>query len=102
MRSPPRRTRLRALAAGFPLVFGGDLNLRPRTSPALFDALERAHGLIGVTAPAAIDHLLTAGLADAGEAEVLPAGWREMADRHTGLLLRLSDHSPVARELVLP
>jgi endonuclease/exonuclease/phosphatase family metal-dependent hydrolase len=90
------------LAAGFPLVFGGDLNLRPRTSPALFEYLESNHGLIGVTAPTAIDHLLTTRLADVGDAEVLPAGWREMADRNTGLLLRLSDHSPVARELVLP
>ena len=32
-------------AAGLPLIFGGDLNLRPRTSPEAFAELERRHGL---------------------------------------------------------
>ena len=89
------------LAGEQPLLFGGDLNLRPKTSPTLFEALEQGHGLTGVTAPSAIDHLLTARIARPGDPEVPPAGWREIADPGSGLLLRLSDHSPVARELVV-
>jgi len=90
---------LRAAAAatewadGAPLLFGGDLNLRPAESPEVFDRLREELGLDGPTAPDAIDHLLSRGL------EVLeaPAAWP--AERRElpldGLALRLSDHAPV-------
>ncbi len=80
-------------AGGAPLLFGGDLNLRPRQSPQTFSELEERFGLRAPTGPDAIDHLLARGL------EVLepPARWpperREL--RAGGLALRLSDHAPV-------
>jgi endonuclease/exonuclease/phosphatase family metal-dependent hydrolase len=82
-----------AFARERPLVFGGDLNLRPAESP-LFEELERRFGLAGPTAPDAIDHLLARGL-DVIEP---PRPWltaqRELPAEH-GLRLRLSDHAPV-------
>jgi hypothetical protein len=81
-------------AAGAPLLFGGDLNLRPAESPDPFADLERRFGLTGPTGPDAIDHLLTRGL----EAIEPPTRWpgerREV--ECGGLALRLSDHAPVA------
>jgi endonuclease/exonuclease/phosphatase family metal-dependent hydrolase len=81
-------------AAGRPLVFGGDLNLRPATSPRVFERLREEFGLEGpATAPDAIDHVFCRGL------EVLdpPAKWppekRELPLE--GRALRLSDHAPV-------
>jgi endonuclease/exonuclease/phosphatase family metal-dependent hydrolase len=80
-------------AAGAPLLFGGDLNLRPGENPEVFDRLRAELGLEGPTAPDAIDHLLSRGL------EVLepPTAWpperRELP--LDGLALRLSDHAPV-------
>lgn len=80
-------------AAGSPLIFGGDLNLRPAEDPGVFAHLEADFGLSGTTGPRAIDHLLTRGL------EVLeaPSAWaperRELP--LDGRALRLSDHSPV-------
>lgn len=75
-----------------PLVFGGDLNLRPRET-TVYETLERDVGLAQPTAPSALDHLLVRGL------EILqpPAAWpperREVCvDR---LAVRLSDHPPV-------
>jgi endonuclease/exonuclease/phosphatase family metal-dependent hydrolase len=82
-----------AWAEGAPLIFGGDLNLRPAENPAVFERLGEEFGLTGPTAPGAIDHLLTRGL------EVLepPMPWpperRELP--LDGRALRLSDHSPV-------
>jgi endonuclease/exonuclease/phosphatase family metal-dependent hydrolase len=76
-----------------PLIFGGDLNLRPAEDPAAFARLREDFGLAAPTAPRAIDHLLTRGL------EVLepPAQWpperRELP--LDGRALRLSDHAPV-------
>jgi endonuclease/exonuclease/phosphatase family metal-dependent hydrolase len=76
-----------------PLVFGGDLNLRPAEDPAAFERLREDFGLAAATAPRAIDHLLTRGL------DVLdpPAAWppqrRELP--LDGRALRLSDHAPV-------
>jgi endonuclease/exonuclease/phosphatase family metal-dependent hydrolase len=76
-----------------PLIFGGDLNLRPAEQPAVFERLREDFGLAAPTAPRAIDHLLTRGL------EVLepPAQWpperRELP--LDGRALRLSDHAPV-------
>ena len=87
-------------AGDAPLIFGGDLNLRPDTDPALFSALEHAHGLRGPTSAGAIDHLLHRGLA----ALEAPTAWaserREAQDPTAGekdaaLAIRLSDHAPV-------
>ena len=47
-------------ADGAPLLFGGDLNLRPAESPAIFAELEERFGLAGTTAPDAIDHCSSA------------------------------------------
>jgi endonuclease/exonuclease/phosphatase family metal-dependent hydrolase len=76
-----------------PLIFGGDLNLRPAEHPAIFERLREEFELAAPTAPRAIDHLLSRGL------EVLepPAAWpperRELP--LDGRALRLSDHAPV-------
>ncbi len=90
---------LRAAAAAVewagdaPLLFGGDLNLRPAEDPATFERLESEFGLAGATAPKAIDHLLSRGL----EAITAPTPWAgERRERpHGELRLRLSDHDPV-------
>ena len=103
-------------ARGRPLVLGGDLNLRPRSSSIPVGLGDR-FGLAPPTAPDAIDHLLVRGL------EVLdaPRRWaperRELpfADpgsrtaaiavdpRGSGALrLRLSDHAPVEGLFALP
>jgi endonuclease/exonuclease/phosphatase family metal-dependent hydrolase len=80
-------------AGAAPLVFGGDLNLRPAEVPAVFERLREDFGLAAPTGPKAIDHLLTRGL------EVLeaPTAWpperRELP--LDGRALRLSDHAPV-------
>lgn len=80
-------------AGSAPLVFGGDLNLRPAEQPAVFERLREDFGLAAPTGPQAIDHLLTRGL------EVLepPTAWppqrRELP--LDGRALRLSDHAPV-------
>ena len=80
-----------------PLVFGGDLNLRPITS-SIFGELERRFGFTGPTAPDAIDHILARGL----RALEPPHRWlterREVRFEEPGrpsLRLRLSDHAPV-------
>ena len=86
-------------AAGAPLIFGGDLNLRPAEDPVAFERLRQDFGLAAPTAPRAIDHLLTRGL------EVLepPAAWpperRELP--LDGRALRLSDHAPVQARFAL-
>jgi Endonuclease/Exonuclease/phosphatase family len=76
-----------------PLLFGGDLNLRPRQSPEAFEALAERFSLRAPTGPDAIDHLLARGL----EVVSAPAPWaaerRELDEG--GLALRLSDHAPV-------
>ncbi len=80
-------------AGSAPLIFGGDLNLRPAEHPAVFERLREDFGLTAATEPRAIDHLLSRGL------EVLepPAAWpparRELP--LDGRALRLSDHAPV-------
>jgi endonuclease/exonuclease/phosphatase family metal-dependent hydrolase len=82
-----------AWAEDAPLVFGGDLNLRPADTDE-FAELERRHELRRATGPGAIDHILARGLrvADA------PAAWPpEEREVHVdGLRVRLSDHAPVA------
>jgi endonuclease/exonuclease/phosphatase family metal-dependent hydrolase len=76
-----------------PLLFGGDLNLRPGRNPEVFAELAERHGLSGPTAPDAIDHLLARGMAVLAQ----PTRWeperREI--EQDGLALRLSDHAPV-------
>jgi endonuclease/exonuclease/phosphatase family metal-dependent hydrolase len=76
-----------------PLLFGGDLNLRPAEDPGVFAVLRENFGLGGDTGPQAIDHLLSRGL----EATAPPASWppqrREVPEGDRAL--RLSDHAPV-------
>jgi endonuclease/exonuclease/phosphatase family metal-dependent hydrolase len=95
-------------ARGRPLVFGGDLNVRPRSS-SVFWELEHRFQLSGPTAADAIDHLLVRGL------EVLEPPHRWPPERHElpleeagstalqpALRLRLSDHAPVEALFGLP
>ncbi|MGH2976676.1 MAG: endonuclease/exonuclease/phosphatase family protein [Solirubrobacterales bacterium] len=83
----------RAWAGEDPLLFGGDLNLRPAEDAALFTALRDRFGLAGTTGPGAIDHLLSRGLRIATQPMTWPAERRELL--RDGLALRLSDHAPV-------
>jgi hypothetical protein len=89
------------LAGARPLIFGGDLNLRPARSPELFERLAAEHGLAPPTPGDAIDHLLVRGL----EVVEAPAQWeprrREVPDPTasapaSALPIRLSDHAPVS------
>jgi endonuclease/exonuclease/phosphatase family metal-dependent hydrolase len=83
-----------------PLLFGGDLNLRPAEHPAVFEELRERFGLVPPTAPNSIDHLLSRGL------EILepPSTWAPQRRELTaeGLALRLSDHGPVEAAFALP
>jgi endonuclease/exonuclease/phosphatase family metal-dependent hydrolase len=81
-------------SAGDPLVFGGDLNLRPARDPFPFDALRERFGLGDPTGPNAIDHLLARGLEVVDAPQRLPAEERELP-QPDGRRLRLSDHAPV-------
>lgn len=76
-----------------PLLFGGDLNLRPDQSPAVFEELRERFGLAPPTAPNAIDHLLARNLEIVERPRRWPPEAREV--RSDGLALRLSDHAPV-------
>ena len=80
-------------AGSAPLIFGGDLNLRPGENPLVFEQLKQDFGLAGTTGPKAIDHLLTRGI----EVVAAPSAWpperRELP--LDGRALRLSDHAPV-------
>jgi endonuclease/exonuclease/phosphatase family metal-dependent hydrolase len=80
-------------ASTSPLIFGGDLNLRPSENPEIFSRLQEDFDLEGVTGPTAIDHLLTRGI------EVLqPTGAWAPERRELpldGRALRLSDHAPI-------
>ncbi len=80
-------------AAGAPLLFGGDLNLRPAEDPEVFERLREEFGLAAPTGPKAIDHILARGL----ETIEPPAAWPPERRELTldGLALRLSDHNPV-------
>ena len=80
-------------AGGAPLVFGGDLNLRPAEDPAAFERLDERFGLAAPTAPDAIDHILARGLETIEPPRAWPPQEREL--REDGLALRLSDHAPV-------
>ncbi len=83
-----------------PLLFGGDLNLRPRESPAVFAELGERFGLVAPTAPGAIDHILARRLTVIEAPHQWPPERREL-DKD-GLALRLSDHAPVEARFVQP
>ena len=77
-----------------PLVFGGDLNIRPKNDPVAFGELRERFGLVEPTGPNAIDHLLARGLEVVEPARRLAPEARELP-QPGGLRLRLSDHAPV-------
>ena len=87
---------------GAPLIFGGDLNLRPGENPEVFEHLRNEFGLAAPTGPRAIDHILVRGL----EVRAKPVQWpperRELP--YEDRALRLSDHAPVEAhfELIEP
>jgi endonuclease/exonuclease/phosphatase family metal-dependent hydrolase len=80
-------------AGDSPLLFGGDLNLRPAEDPAAFEALRERFGLEGPTDPRAIDHLLARNLETIEPPSAWPPERRELPC--DCLRLRLSDHAPV-------
>jgi endonuclease/exonuclease/phosphatase family metal-dependent hydrolase len=77
-----------------PLVFGGDLNLRPARDPLPFAELRGRFGLRDPTGPHAIDHILARELEISEHPRRLPPEARELIEPD-GLRLRLSDHAPV-------
>ena len=81
-------------AGAAPLIFGGDLNLRPALSPEPFAVLRDDFGLMPPTGPRAIDHLLARGLRLVEAPRRLAAEEREV-QRADGRRIRLSDHAPV-------
>jgi endonuclease/exonuclease/phosphatase family metal-dependent hydrolase len=83
-----------AWAGADPLVFGGDLNLRPKSEPHVFEVLRDRFGLAAPTGPNAIDHLLARGLEAVEPPARLAPEDREVAGPG-GLRIRLSDHAPV-------
>jgi endonuclease/exonuclease/phosphatase family metal-dependent hydrolase len=70
-----------------PLVFGGDLNLRPERNQAPFEALREHLDVVEPTGPRAIDHLFARGLQPVEAPRQVAHG-------------RLSDHAPVIAEFV--
>ena len=87
-------------AGDAPLLFGGDLNLRPGEDPEAFERLRERFGLAGPTEPDAIDHLLVRGLEPLEPPRRWPPERREIAE--DGLRLRLSDHAPVEARFATP
>jgi endonuclease/exonuclease/phosphatase (EEP) superfamily protein YafD len=81
-------------AAARPLLFGGDFNVRPRSSE-IFERLEQRFALAPPTAPDRLSHLLVRGLEIAERPAAWPPEARDMLDRDTDLRIRLSDHNPV-------
>jgi endonuclease/exonuclease/phosphatase family metal-dependent hydrolase len=91
-------------ARGRPLVLGGDLNLRSRTS-SIFSEIEDRLQLAAPTAPGAIDHLLSRGPEVVEPPHPWPPERREVPFEEAGagpLRLRLSDHAPVEAAFRLP
>jgi endonuclease/exonuclease/phosphatase family metal-dependent hydrolase len=76
-----------------PLLFGGDLNLRPGADRPAFGQLRDRYSLEGAEDPDAIDHLLSRGLRVVAQPTRWPPEGRELPRRD--LALRLSDHAPV-------
>jgi endonuclease/exonuclease/phosphatase family metal-dependent hydrolase len=77
-----------------PLLFGGDLNLRPGRHPQVFDELHDRFGLTGATSPGTIDHLLVRRIEIGEHPTPWPPEERELIE--SGYALRLSDHAPVS------
>lgn len=86
------------------LLFGGDLNLRPGSSPRLFARLEDELGLTGATGDHAIDHLLSARIGERTPSRAWAPAEREVADERDPKrrAIRLSDHAPVQAGFELP
>jgi endonuclease/exonuclease/phosphatase family metal-dependent hydrolase len=82
-----------------PLVFGGDLNLRPALQPEPFAALRERFGFGQPTGSHAIDHVFARGLEQVDVPRRLAADRRELRDTD-GRLIRLSDHAPVTATFV--
>lgn len=86
-------------AGDSPLILGGDFNIRPRKSEAVFTELREYYGFSEPTEPASIDHLLLRG----GSVVEPTASWkperRDVPDPESDLLVRLSDHSPVVSQI---
>jgi endonuclease/exonuclease/phosphatase family metal-dependent hydrolase len=81
-------------AGDAPLIFGGDLNLRPAEDPELFARLATEFGLASpITGPRAIDHVFVRGLDVVAAPTQWPPERRELS--LDGKALRLSDHAPV-------
>jgi endonuclease/exonuclease/phosphatase (EEP) superfamily protein YafD len=87
-------------AGGEPLLFGGDLNLRPKQNPDVFEELRECFGLRGTTGPQAIDHLVSRGLEVTDPATAWPPERQEL--RRGSRALRLSDHTPIAARFTAP
>jgi endonuclease/exonuclease/phosphatase family metal-dependent hydrolase len=87
-------------AGAAPLIFGGDLNLRPAQDPVIFERLREEFGLAAPTAPDAIDHLLVRGLEVLEPPTRWPPARRELP--LDGRALRLSDHAPVEATFAAP
>jgi endonuclease/exonuclease/phosphatase family metal-dependent hydrolase len=87
-------------AGSAPLIFGGDLNLRPGEDPEVFARLSEDFSLEGETGPVAIDHLLTRGIEVLGTTSVWAAERRELP--LDGRALRLSDHAPIEATFGVP
>ena len=81
--------------ASAPLLFGGDLNLRPGEDPGVFDELRERFGLAGPTG-AARDRPPARARARgrSSRRHAWPPERRELP-RATACALRLSDHAPV-------
>jgi endonuclease/exonuclease/phosphatase family metal-dependent hydrolase len=77
-----------------PLLFGGDLNVRPGCDAGLFERLRGRLGLGPRAVPGSLDHLLARGLDVVDPPAPLPPEERDV-DGPDGLKLRLSDHAPV-------
>ncbi len=88
-------------AAGDPLVFGGDFNLRAATSGPLLEGLLASHGLQGrPSSPQSVDHIRSRGMAQLAAASAWMPAWRDVPEPAppTGsraLPIRLSDHAPI-------
>jgi len=81
-------------AGDAPLIFGGDLNLRPAEDPEAFERLAAEYGLDSPTTGAEkIDHVLVRGLKVVAAPTQWPPEKRELS--LDGKALRLSDHAPV-------
>jgi endonuclease/exonuclease/phosphatase family metal-dependent hydrolase len=82
-------------AGADPLIFGGDLNLRPGEDPRTFQRLRERFGFVGEpTGPEALDHLFGWRLQAVDPALQLAPGERDVPGP-AGLRIRLSDHAPV-------